>query len=316
VYAARANDLESVRILLGAAADVNQRTNYGWTPLLVAALNRYYKLGAYLLEHGANPNIANNGGWTPLYRAVDNRNVPDGDYPVRKPDMDHLEFIKLLLDRGADVNARVKDSTWTRTTFTQQWLYENGATAFLRAAQSSDLVVMRLLLEKGADPKISTEDNVTPLTVAAGVGWTEGITFEWSEAANIEAVKMLLDFGIDPNIQDDQGLTAVHGAAHKGHASVIQILVDHGGRLDIHDYGYGPTAFNFRGTGVTWLPVDYADGLVKVGTQQPIVQTEAGRLIRKLMAEKGLKPPPMGRTVDSVCVVGSCVGTQNDDHKN
>ena len=53
-----------------------------------------------------NPNIANKGGWTPLYLATDNRNIEGGDYPVPKPDMDHLEFIKLLLTKGADPNCR------------------------------------------------------------------------------------------------------------------------------------------------------------------------------------------------------------------
>ena len=105
IYATRANDLESVKVLLAAGADINQTSGYGWSPLLVAAQNRYYKLGAYLLEHGANPNLANKGGWTPLYLATDNRNIENGDYPVRKGDMDHLEFITLLLDKGANVNA-------------------------------------------------------------------------------------------------------------------------------------------------------------------------------------------------------------------
>ena len=130
------NDLDSVKVLLAAGADVNQVTGYGWSPLLVATQNRYYKLGAYLLDHGADVNLANKGAWTPLYLATDNRNIESGDYPVRKGDMDHLDFIKLLLDKGANVNARMKDSTETRTVFTNQWLDENGATAFLRASQS------------------------------------------------------------------------------------------------------------------------------------------------------------------------------------
>ena len=126
-------------------------------PLLVATQNRYYKLGAFLLDHGADPNLANKGAWTPLYLATDNRNIEGGDYPVRKGDMDHLEFIKLLLDKGANVNARVKDSTETRTVFTNQWLDENGATAFLRASQSGDVALMKLLLAHGADPKIDDD---------------------------------------------------------------------------------------------------------------------------------------------------------------
>ncbi len=89
----------------------------------------------------------------PLYLATDNRNIENGDYPVRKGDMDHLEFIPLLLDKGANVNARVKDSTETRTVFTNQWLDENGATAFLRASQSGDVELMKLLLVEGRRPE-------------------------------------------------------------------------------------------------------------------------------------------------------------------
>ena len=105
-FAVRGNDPESVRILLAAGADVNQVTNYGWSPLLVATQNRYYQLASFLLDHGANPNLANKGAWSPLYIAVDNRNIEGGDYPLRKPDMDHLDFIKKLIDKGADVNHR------------------------------------------------------------------------------------------------------------------------------------------------------------------------------------------------------------------
>ena len=70
----------------------------------------------------------------------------------------------LLLDKGANVNTRVcgvkstadacvGDTTETRTNFTMQWLLEDGATPFLRAAQSGDVILMKLLLSHGADPK-------------------------------------------------------------------------------------------------------------------------------------------------------------------
>jgi len=305
VYAVRSNDLDSVKVLLAAGADVNQTTGYGWSPLLVATQNRYYKLGAFLIDHGADVNLGNKGSWTPLYLTVDNRNIESGDYPVRKGDMDHLEFIKLLLDKGARVNARMKDSTETRTVFTNQWLDENGATPFLRASQSGDVVLMKLLLAHGADPKIATLLNVTALQVAAGIGWVEGITYEWSEDQTLEAVKMLLDLGLDPNAQADTGRTALHGAAHKGRPAVVQALVDHGARLDIRDYGNtdnrgGKLAVH------TWEPVDYADGLVRVGVQSAIPHPETGLLLRKLMTAAGLPAPPVGRTLESICVTEAC----------
>jgi ankyrin repeat protein len=305
VYAARADDLDSVKVLLAAGADVNQTTGYGWSPLLVATQNRYYKLGAYLLDHGADVNLANKGGWTPLYLATDNRNIESGDYPVRKPDMDHLDYIKILLDHGANVNARMKDSTETRTVFTNQWLDENGATAFLRASQSGDIVLMKLLLAHGADPKIDTVLHVTALQVAAGIGWVEGITYEWSEDATLEAVKMLVDLGLDVNAQADTGRTALHGAAHKGRPAVVQVLVDHGAKLDVRDYGNtdnrgGKLAVH------TWEPVDYADGLVRVGVQSAIAHPETGLLLRKLMIAAGLPAPPVGRTLESICITDAC----------
>jgi ankyrin repeat protein len=306
VYAVRSNDLDSVKTLLDAGADVNQVTLYGWSPLLVATQNRFYKLGAFLVEHGADVNLANKGGWTPLYLATDNRNIEGGDYPVRKADMDHLDFIKLLLDKGANVNARMKDTTETRTVFTNQWLDESGATAFLRASQSGDIVLMKLLLAHGADPKIDTTLHVTALQVAAGIGWVEGITYEWSPASTLEAVKMLLDLGLDPNAQADTGRTALHGAAHKGRSDVVQLLVDHGAKLDIRDYGNTDNRGSKELAVHTWLAVDYADGLVRVGVQSAIPHPETGLLIRKLMKAAGLPAPPVGRTLESVCITEAC----------
>ena len=316
VFAAREDCLECAKILVGAGADVNQTTRYGWTPLLTAVQNRHYQLAKFLLEHGANPNIHNNGGWTPLYLAVDNRNIESGDYPVRAADMDQLEFIKLLVDRGADVNARIcgvestpteckGDSTETRTIFTMQWLYEAGATPFLRAAQSSDLPLMKLFLAHGADPKLATSNGDTALMVASGIGWVEGVTFEWSEADNVEAVKMCLDLGIDPNLANRDGRTALHGAAHKGRNDVVQLLVDHGAKLDAHDNGSRDT---FTGAlfGHTWIPIDYSRGLVRVGVQSAIAHPETEALLKKLMEQRGLPvPPPAGQTI---CVTDICKG--------
>ena len=306
VYAARSNALETAQVLLAAGADVNQVTGYGWSPLLVATQNRNYQLGTFLVENGADVNLANNGGWTPLYLATDNRNIEGGDYPVPKGDMDHLDFIKLLLERGAEVNARMIDSSETRTVFTNQWLDEEGATAFFRASQSGDLELMKLLLEYDADPHIFTVLNVTPLAVAAGIGWVEGITYEWSREQTVEAVQLLLDLGIDPNVQAETGRVALHGAGHKGATEVARLLVEYGGRLDIRDYGNTDNRGSPELAAHTWLPVDYADGLVRVGVQSAIPHPETGLLLRQFMTEAGLEPPPIGRTLDSICITEAC----------
>ena len=306
IYAARANSLETVRVLLDAGADINQVTGYGWSPLLVATQNRFYLLGKYLLEKGANPNLANKGGWTPLYLATDNRNIEGGDYPVRPSDMDDMEYIKLLLAKGADVNARMIDSSETRTVFTNQWLDERGATAFLRASQSGDLELMKLLLAHGADPKIATNLNVTALQVAAGIGWVEGITSERSAQETVEAVRLLLDLGLDPNAQALTGRVALHGAGHKGATEVVKLLVARGAKMDVRDWGNTDNRGSPELAAHTWLPVDYADGLVRVGVQSAIAHPETGKVLRDLMKQAGLDPPAEGRTLDSICIVEIC----------
>ena len=115
----------------------------------------------------------------------------------------------------------------------------------MRAALSGDIEVMRLLLEHGADPNISTTQGTTSLMAAAGINWIPGQTYSHPEADYIEAVKLCLAHGADVNASNSLGLTAMHGAANRGWESIIQILADHGARLDVKDIA-GRTPYDFR----------------------------------------------------------------------
>jgi len=306
VYAARAGSIDAARVLLEGGADVNQTTRYGWSPLLAATQNQNYRVAKFLIERGANVNLANKGGWTPLYLATDNRNIEGGDYPTREADLDSLDYIAFLLDKGANVNARITESTETRTVFTNQWLNEEGATAFLRAAQSGDLELLKLLVSRGADPKINTKLGVTPLAVAAGIGWVEGVTKERSTAETVESIKYLLSLGIDPNFQADTGRVALHGAAHKGATEAVRVLVAAGAKLDVRDFGNTDNRGSPELSAHTWLPIDYADGLVRVGVQSAIPHPDTSKVLRDFMLKAGIKAPPEGRTLESLCIVEVC----------
>jgi ankyrin repeat protein len=131
---------------------------------------------------------------------------------------------------------------------------------------------MRLLLAHGADPKLATRINITPLHVASGIGWVEGNTYEWSEEANVDAVKMLLDLGLDPNIQAENGRAALHGAALKGRPAVIQLLADRGAK-----WISGTTGSNTGGrlSEHTWQPVDFATVSSESVRNQRLLRPEA-----------------------------------------
>ena len=308
IYAAREGCLDCARLLIERGADVNQVSYYGWTPLLTATNNRWYELGSYLIGQGGDVNMANVGGMTPLYLATDNRNIEGGDYPVPSADADDLEYMRLLLDSGADPNHQVGSDTETRTIFTMQWFFESGATAFLRASQSGDTALMRLLLEYGADPLIPTDHGDTALSAASGIGWVEGVTFEWSRDENLEAVQMLLDLGADSNSNNNDGRTPMMGAAMKGRIEVIEALVDAGAQLDTRDFGNRDTdKGGSKLAGHTWQAIDYADGLVRVGVQSAVNHSEVARRMREMMIERGMPVPPPNRVVESICIVEICM---------
>jgi ankyrin repeat protein len=135
---------------------------------------------------------------------------------VPKPDLDHLELIEALLVKGADPNLRVKDNTLTRTIFTMQWFFEDGATPFIRAAQSSDTDLMALLLKHGADPKAVTANGDSAADRGGGIGWVEGVTYERSPAQNLAAVKMLLGPWSRPQPREQRRAHRVDGSGAEG----------------------------------------------------------------------------------------------------
>ena len=266
LFAARKGCLGCVRALLAAGADVNERRPDGATPLLVAVVNGHEDLVDLLLARGADPNAE--GGSTrltvqgmraravpfrirklgyseresegimpgnvfgrPLQAAVHvaNWHISDQFIVVR---LDRMRVLRSLLAHGADVNGRnsMEEPRWSGARYRR---HMTGATAFMLAAKSADVEVMRLLLEQGADPTIDTEDGITPLMAASGISWASNQD-RASEAQVLEAVRLLVEeLGADVNAVSDVGETPMHAAAYRGANSVVQYLFDRGAELDV-----------------------------------------------------------------------------------
>ena len=274
LFAVRKGDMRTVEAMLAGGADVNEKRAGDFaTPLLIAIINGHEDLVDVLLDKGADPNAEggtteltvtgakaqqvkltlktpsfreqlrdvgteggngrNNSWGRPLQAAVHvaNWHVSDDLIIVN---IDRMRVIKSLLAHGADVNGRNSDMEprWGGARYRRRLV---GATALLYAAKSADVDVMRLLLANGADPKINTGVNITPLMAAAGIAWASNQD-KASEADVLEAVKLLVEEqGLDVNFVADTGETAMHAAAYRGANSVVQYLFDRGARLDVID---------------------------------------------------------------------------------
>jgi uncharacterized protein len=277
LYAARDGRLESAKMLLAAKAQVNQPDTNGITPLLMAITNNHLDVARFLVEKGADPNGTDWWGRAPVWATIEVRDRDYGrenEHNIDRPAA--LDLIKMLLDRGADPNARTKEVPPIRRFVTPlgdlSWVDFTGQTPFLRAALSADLDIMRLLLGKGADPNIQTQAGTTALMAAAGVNWMTGQTFTESKAAQLEAVKLCLEKGGDVNAKNSMGVTAVIGAANRGSDEIIEFLVSKGARLDVKD-NEGRT------------PLVWAQG-VFLATNAPEEKPSTMALIQRLMAHE------------------------------
>lgn len=354
LMAVRAGSLESVEILAGAGADLNDSAPSGdpaenipigfatkrapaFSPedtgavrtsaLVLAMLNGHFRLATWIVNHGADPNAPDPRG-SALHALAWLRKpglpLDSGAVlvPFGNPDSD--EFARALLDRGARPNVRI---AWKEIVFDhvggqvrlpstirmgRHWLSYVGATPFFVAAQHSDVLLMRLLLDHGADPNLPAVQNVTPLMAAAGLGFWDAESPApqngTPEADTLEAVRICVEHGADvnattrygkikvngdpaelrsrylfpPELPADapsygdmrwDGATALHGAAVRGVNTVVKYLVEHGARLDAK-------------TTLGWTPLMIADHIFTANVERSWPETAA--YLRELMRERGL----------------------------
>jgi len=233
IYASREGCLECVKALVKAKAKLDMADPEGVTPLIVAIQNFHFDIAKLLIESGANVNKWDWWGRTPLYSAVDLNTIPHGGRPDRMSldETTSLQLIELLLDKGANPNARLKLFPPYRALGPDRgadMLLTMDATPLLRAAKAGDVPAIKLLLAHGADPNIPQLWGVTPLMAAANFGSNEIDTrgrFK-TQAEAAESIKLLAAAGANVNAKDErQGGTALHAAALWGWDDVVKTLV-------------------------------------------------------------------------------------------
>jgi len=222
--------VEVTKLLIEHGAEINHRSNEGETALSLAAgsacnlpedddgldeeeyWNRVFegnhaKIVRMLLESGAR---------------ADTHNILIRDFLGACCHKGQTTFVRLLLDAGADVNAR--DSV--------------NITPLMKCFEHAD--TCRLLLERGADVSVKNDLEITALDVALANGWLAVAKLlvqhgadvneqpyyltRAAEDGHIEVVRFLLESGADPNRQDKEGDTALRHARREGHAEIVDLL--------------------------------------------------------------------------------------------
>lgn len=159
--AAKNGDLAKLK-KLAKAEDLNQTAKNGRSALIVASEQNNKEVVDFLLAEGADPNITTSMGGTALSRAAENGNTKLMekllDYEANIDDLSlitaaregHLDAVKLLVERGANVNAR------------QRW----GQTALMFAAREGHSSIVSYLLQNGAKVRIRDKNDESALSMA------------------------------------------------------------------------------------------------------------------------------------------------------
>ncbi len=227
MIAADDGDVAMTKMLLGNGANVRAKDKQGWTAPTHAALSGSFEVTKVFLQKGLTPRAKDQA----LFAAIDEYPViieappdtaPTPGSRVLHPPSPWLRTAKLLLDNGADVEARNR----------------YGETPLIAAALHAHADIVKLMLKKGANVEDSDDRGETALIAAACNCASATMNSAY------DAVKALLEYGADVNARSQDGTTALMAAARgPGNVDTLKLLLDAGADATAKD-NHGNTALS------------------------------------------------------------------------
>ncbi len=250
--AAKADEVELVKVMLNAGVDIDARANdlaKNVTPLFEATAAGHTRMIEFLLKNGAIPDLATSDGLTPVMRAAQDGNISALQVLCRnKADLDlqlpngytslmlaiqhrHSRCIQELLENGADpdiLNADGRSALWLSIKEDESDVVEmlaknkvdinsinSGMVPLIQAFSDGNIKIVETLIRLGADVNVQSSEGWTPLGWAALNG-------------KPRLVELLLQHGADIDGADISGQTPLYLAAIQNNAEVVLILVENG----------------------------------------------------------------------------------------
>ena len=255
VAALAGRHFQTARFLHHKGADVNVHGNHGDTALCSATWYGDLEMVQVLLDLKADVNDRGQYNWTPICNASQG---PDPMLRHTSYSNPHLlaDIVRLLLEHGADVNARVEhadddsdddsdddDSDDDDDNYEDDYDNVNsdddeGLTPLhFAAADHGRVEVARVLLEHGANVDAEDKKGRTPLHEAADYrrvnvdyGRVKGYV-----GGKVEIIRVLLEHGANVGAQDNEGRTPLHVAAKYAKVEVVRLLLEHGADVGAED---------------------------------------------------------------------------------
>ncbi len=232
--AVKTGDLNQVRSLLEAEPSLlESKDKDGNTPLIKACQTMNVDIAEYLIDKGADVNAKGALGITPLIAIRKRKDEPYdliqhlikmgadvnakfypgvGDYTVLHTALGNVKITKLLIDNGADVNAK-----------------NLMGTPLQRAISNKNVEIAELLVESGAKLQEFSFGN-TELHLAAIKG-------------RADHVPLLVKYGTDVDVQNEIGRTPLYYASMHGHRKTVEALIAAGADKNyIVEENYGKPA--------------------------------------------------------------------------
>jgi ankyrin repeat protein len=238
-HAVRQGHVAAAMALLDGGADIDQvSVSDSTSPLLLATINGHFDLAMQLIGRGADVKRASVHGATPLYAAINTQWLPKSRFPqpqaIQVQRTTHLELMEAILERGADVNLRLRKNLWYFAfnncgNANCGLEYLDNTTPFWRAAYAVDLDAMKLLKRYGADHTLPSQRVVAARGARPAAPGGDIAALDSATRARLAAVRPAAQTaasGLDPAIDSAAravppgiGVYPIHCAAGVGYGN-------------------------------------------------------------------------------------------------